>query len=94
MNSYETVFIIDDTIKEEQKKNVIARIENFINNNGKITHKETIGSRKLAYEIRKNKTGYYHIIKFKAKPNTIQELERTYRITDEVLKFIVVKQEN
>ena len=91
MNSYETVFIIDDTIPEREKKNVIARIEDFITNNGKVTHKETIGSRKLAYEIKKNKTGYYHIIRFRAKHSTTQELERIYRITDEIIKFIVVR---
>ena len=46
---------------------------------------------KLAYEIQKNKEGYYVVINFEAKPELIAELERQYRITDSVIKFIVVK---
>lgn len=94
MNKYETVVIINDTITEEEKQNTIEKIKKFINDNGTITHEETIGSRKLAYEIRKNETGYFYLIQFKTEPSKIQELERIYRITDEILKFIVVKQES
>ena len=53
-----------------------------------------MGKRKLAYEVKKNKEGYYVIINFEAKPELITELERNYRITDEVIKFIVVRKEN
>ena len=44
-------------------------------------------------EIKKNKEGFYVIFKFEANPELITELERVYRITDEVIKFIVVKEE-
>ena len=47
----------------------------------------------MAYEIKKQKEGYYIIIKFEANPTLIAELERVYRITDEVMKFIVVREE-
>ena len=47
--------------------------------------------RKLAYEINKNKEGYYVVYDFEANPKLIAELERNYRITDEIIKFIVVK---
>ena len=49
--------------------------------------------RKLAYEIKKQKEGFYIVFKFEAKPELISELERNYRITDEVMKFIVIKEE-
>ena len=54
---------------------------------------EEVGTKKLAYEIKKQKEGYYIIIKFEANPALISELERVYRIADEVIKFIVVREE-
>ncbi len=50
-----------------------------------------MGLRKLAYEIGKNKEGYYVVFEFEAKPELIVELERNYRINDEIIKFIVVR---
>ena len=52
-----------------------------------------MGRRKLAYEIDKNKEANYVLFNFEAKPELIAELERNYRITDEVIKFIVVKKD-
>lgn len=92
MNKYETVILINDALTKDAKNAVINKIENFIDSNGKITKKDDIGSRKTAYEIKKQKTAYYYVIEFQAKPETIYELERIYRITDEIIKFIVIKQ--
>lgn len=52
-----------------------------------------MGNRKLAYEIGKNTEGYYVVFDFTAKPELITELERNYRITDEIIKFIVVRKD-
>lgn len=93
MNKYETVILINDTLTEDKRNAVISKIENFIQKNGKIIKRDDIGSRKTAYEIRKQKTAYYYVIGFNAKSETIYELERIYRITDEILKFIVVRQD-
>ena len=93
MNKYESVIIINPNLEAEAIKALIEKISNLINNNGTVASVEEIGKKKLAYEIKKNKEGYYIIIKFEAKPELITELERVYRITDEVIKFIVVKEE-
>ena len=50
-----------------------------------------MGKKTLAYEIKKCKEGIYLLFNFEAKPDSIAELERVYRITDEIMKFIVVK---
>lgn len=50
-----------------------------------------MGKRRLAYEIEKNKEAFYVEFDFEAKPELIAELERNYRITDEVIKFITVR---
>ena len=48
----------------------------------------------LAYEVKKQNQGYYYVINFELKSEDIYELERIYRITDEILKFIVVRKES
>ena len=94
MNKYETVMILDCNISEEDRKNAIEKIKNYIEKNGEIKKTEDMGKRKLAYEVKKNKEGYYYIIEFSTNPENIAELERIYRITDEILKFIVVRQDD
>lgn len=91
MNNYETIFITGDDITEEAKKAVLDKIQNYLNSNAEITKTDSLGLRKFAYEIRKYTQGYYFIIEFKANPEIIRELERIYRITDEIIKFIVVR---
>ena len=66
---------------------------NLINNNGKVDSVEEVGKKKLAYEINKQREGHYVLYTFDAEPNSIVELERNYRITDEVIKFIVVRKD-
>ena len=95
MKHYETMFIIKPTLVEEEIK---AKIDFFkdiiIKNGGAIETCLDMGMRNLAYEIKKNKRGYYFVIYFKAPTNLIAELERNYRINEDVLRFIVIKYEN
>lgn len=93
MNKYESVIIVNPNLEEESIKNLIKKFSDLINTEGTVTSVEEMGKRKLAYEIRKQKEGFYIVFKFEAKPELISELERNYRITDEVIKFIVVKEE-
>ena len=93
MNKYESVIIVNPNLEEESIKNLIKKFSDLINTEGNITSVEEVGKRRLAYEIKKNKEGYYIVFKFEAKSSLIAELERNYRITDEVIKFIVVKEE-
>ena len=93
MNKYESVIIINPNLEAESIKALIEKFSNLINDNGKVNSVEEVGKKKLAYEIKKNKEGYYIVFKFEANPELITELERIYRITDEVIKFIVIKEE-
>ncbi|MBQ9298552.1 MAG: 30S ribosomal protein S6 [Clostridia bacterium] len=92
MNKYESVIIINPSVEEQGIKSLIAKFTDLINSNGKLEKVEEVGKKKLAYEIKKNTEGYYVVFNFEAKPESIAELERVYRITDEVIKFIVVKE--
>ena len=94
MNKYETVILISNKITEEQRKDVINKIKKLISANGKVIKTEEIGERKLPYEIRKNSKAFYYVINFESDAGFISELERNYRITDEIIKFIVIRQED
>ena len=91
MNKYESVVIINPNVEENSLKELIERFKTLINTDGNVEQVNELGKKKLAYEIKKNKEGYYVVYDFEARPSLIAELERNYRITDEVLKFIVVK---
>ena len=93
MNKYENVVIINPSLEEEKIKELIKKVSSLINKDGKVIEVNELGKKKLAYEIKKNQEGYYIVIKFEAKPSLITELERIYRIADEVIKFIVVKED-
>ena len=90
---YETVFIMNPTLKDEEAKKIIDKFTNLINNDGKVTKVDDMGIKKLAYEMNKQKEGHYVVIEFISQPDFVRELERNYRITDEVMKFIVVDKE-
>ena len=91
MNKYESVVIINPTVDEEGVKSLVAKFTDLINTDGKVEKVDDLGKRKLAYEIQKNKEAYYVQFNFESKPEAIAELERIYRITDEILKFITIK---
>ena len=93
MNKYESVIIINPSVDDEGIKSLITRFTDIINNDGKLEKTEELGKKRLAYEINKNKEGFYVVFNFEAKPELIAELERNYRIEDNVMKFITVKNE-
>ena len=93
MNKYESVIIINPSVEEEGMKTLIQKFTDSIDKDGKVEKVEELGKKRLAYEVKKNKEGYYVVFYFDANPQAIAELERNYRITDEVIKFIVVRAE-
>lgn len=93
MNKYESVVIIDPSVEEEKVKELSQKFTDLINNGGKVEKVDQLGKKKLAYEVKKNKEGYYVVITFESNSDIISELERNYRIMDEVIKFITVKAE-
>ena len=94
MNKYESVIIINPNLDEAGLKALEEKFTGLINENGKVENVVNMGKRKLAYEIKKNREAFYTQFDFEAKPEFITELERVYRITDHVLKFIVVRKED
>ena len=93
MNKYESVIIVNPNIDEAGLKALEEKFTGLINENGKVESVENMGKKKLAYEIKKFNEATYMLFKFEAKPDSIAELERVYRITDDIIKFIVIKKD-
>lgn len=92
MNSYELLYIIDNEISDEAKEAVVAKIFAVITDNGgTIDGVDKWGTRKLAYPINYKTEGYYVLVNFTAQATLPSELERVMRITDSVVRFLVVK---
>ena len=91
MNKYESVIIVNPNVDEEGIKALEKKFTDIINNDGKLEKINNLGKRKLAYEVKKNNEGIYLVLTFEANADLIEELQRNYRITDEVIKFIVIR---
>lgn len=91
MRTYETMFILRPDLEEEKLNSLVERFKNLIaDRGGEVLKTNLWGKRNLAYEIRKFREGYYVIMQFKGDGEITKELERVYRITDEVLRFIII----
>ena len=93
MNKCESVVIINPTVDEEGMKALISKFTDLINNDGKVEKVDELGKRKLAYDVKKFSEGFYAVFYFEANSDLIAELERNYRITDEIIKFMTVKKD-
>jgi len=94
MRKYETIFILHPSLDEEAVKANVEKFKGVIENNGgEIENVDAWGKRKLAYEIQKVGEGHYTLINFLAKPELPKELDRVFRITDSVIRHIIINPE-
>lgn len=94
MRPYEAMVVLRPDLDQDALQAVQTRLLNVITDQGgQITHVDPWGKRRLAYEIQGFREGYYVVIKFQAKPGVTAELERVMRITDAVIRFLVVRDE-
>ncbi len=92
MRHYENLVIVKPTLTEEEIKNTLAGIEEVITSNGgEIIARDAMGMKKLAYPIEKNARGYFYVMYYKIAPSAISEIERRFRINEELLRFVTMK---
>ena len=93
MNRYELTYIIDTTLEDSARKELIEKVSGVITANGGEVEKvdETWGKRRLAYAINYKTEGWYVLVTFKADPQLPRELERNLEINENVLRYLVVK---
>ena len=88
---YESVVIINAALEDDKVEEVIKKIEKTLEGgNAEITDVERWGRKRLAYPIKKAKTGYYVILRFKAEPSFIAKLDRFYRLEEKIVRFLTV----
>ena len=92
MRNYENLVIVKPTLTAEEIQNSISAIEEVITSNGgEIAATNAMGMRKLAYPIEKNERGYYHVIYSTVAPSAISEIERRFRLNEELIRFVTIK---
>ncbi|MEW6409524.1 MAG: 30S ribosomal protein S6 [Nitrospirota bacterium] len=94
MNFYELLFIINPNLSDEEATGVVNKVNELIGRLGGVVFKtEKWGKRKLAYEVKKHKKGYYILMNFNLEPSKASELERTFRLTDPIIRYLIVNLE-
>lgn len=94
MNKYEALYIINPKLEGEATKAVVEKFANLVAENGGVVDSvEEQGLKKLAYEINFVNEGYYVLMNFSAVPSFPAELERNFKISEDIMRFIVIKKE-
>ena len=92
MNSYELLYILNNELSDEGKEAVIEKLNAVVTaNGGTVDNVDKWGTRRLAYPINYKNEGYYVLVNFTAPATLPDELERVMRITDAVVRFMIVK---
>lgn len=91
VNSYETMFIVDNRLDEAATKAVVEKFTALISENGTIDTVNEWGKKRLAYPINDENEGYYVLVEFKAEPSFIAELDRIFTITEDVVRSMTIR---
>ena len=92
MSHYETVFILNPVLSEEQIKETVKKYEEFLTSKGaKMIAKEDWGLRKLAYPIQNKKSGFYHLFEYTVDGDVINQLEVEFRRDERFMRYLTVK---
>ena len=89
MNNYETVFILNPVLSEDQAKDAVDKFVKVLKKaNADVINIEQWGLKKMAYPINKKSTGFYNLVEFTAEPTVIATLETEYRRDESVMRFL------
>ena len=91
---YELGFILNPEVNEEQTRTILERIEQIVSNyGGQIMRVNQWGRRRLAYPIERNRDGFYVFIDMILTPETVSELDRTLKVSEEVIRHLIKKRD-
>lgn len=94
MREYEIVYIFDSVLTEDQVNEKLEKYHQHITDgSGEITAVDHWGKRQLAYPIRKKTAGYYVVVQFTAPVDGLPELERTLKLDDDLIRYLIVLSE-
>lgn len=91
---YELGFILNPEVNEEQTGAILARISQLVTNyDGQIVRVNQWGRRRMAYPIEHNRDGYYIFIDMILTPETVAELDRTLKVSEDILRHMVIRRD-
>ncbi len=94
MNKYELAVVVSAKIEDEERAQIIEKCKALVERfGGTITEVDEWGKKRLAYEVQKMKEGFYYFIRFDAEPTVPAEIESRVRIMDNVIRYLVVRQD-
>ena len=92
MRDYELMYIVRPTLADDQFAGATERVDTMVTNlGGEVGEKTPWGKRRLAYPIQKHEDGYYVVARIKLEPSQARELEEQLRISDEIIRHILVQ---
>ena len=94
MAKYETMLITTATLDEEATAALVGKFKTLIEANGTIDSVDEWGKRRLAYPINDENEGVYTVINFTSEPDFPAELDRVYKITEGVMRSLIVAKED
>ena len=94
MRNYEAMYILKPTLEDEAINAAVTRFEDVVKNGGgEIIKSDRWGKRRLAFEVNGVTEGYYVLMAFKSPSSASQELERILKISDDVVRHLVIKKD-
>jgi small subunit ribosomal protein S6 len=94
LRNYETMYIIKPTLDEDAIDAVAKKVDDQIAGiGGSVEKTEKRGRKRLAYEVKDFKDGFYVLTNFKSDPAQIRELERLFKLNDDVIRHLVIRQD-
>lgn len=94
MRKYETLYVLRPDLEAEKTQEVVGRFKDIVTTHGGVLGEvNEWGKRRLAYEIDRLREGYYVIMNFESDTDITSELERLFRISDDVIRYLTVRLE-
>ena len=94
MNKYEIMFIVKADLSEEEVGSTVKSFEKVLTDMGaKIINSKDLGQKKLAYEIKKQVRGYYHLLNVECDSKAVKEFDRKALIDEKIIRHLIIKEE-
>jgi len=91
VNDYEILLMLDSELPEERQNEIVSRVRQAVERDGRWDGHEPWGRRRLSYEIDHKGEGVYHLLTFATQPETLDEVSRVLKITDGVMRHMAVR---
>lgn len=94
MKKYESILVFRPDMEEAQRLELLEKFKDIIAKQGNVESVDDWGKKRLAYEIEKLHDGYFYLINFEAQEALPKELERNYKISDQVIRYNIIRKDS